>query len=144
MQILSFYSAPEVRRALWTPDEDEDPKQSVEVVHVFAELPYQITLKEFEKTGLDVIFYGQEHVDTMAIMQDKSQPTESKIRELMTEQRLYSNKELLDKNFTDVISNLEECEKYVQDVLVSPLPAISSMLSFLRTVKLRETVAWAA
>lgn len=80
-------------------------------------MPYQITLREFEKTGLDVIFFGQEHVDTMAIMQTKNQPTASRIKELMTEQKLFSNKELLDKNFSDVISNLQECENYVQSVL---------------------------
>lgn len=90
---------------------------STDQVSIFAELPYQIMLKEFEKTGLDVIFYGQEHVDTMAIMQDKSQPDSNKIRELMSDQKLFSNKDLLDKNFSEVIKNLDECEKYVQGVL---------------------------
>lgn len=116
IKVLNFYSAPEVRRSNWIDAEDKE-KESVEQVNVFAELPYQIKLEEFEKTGLDVIFYGQEHVDTMAIMQEKTQPDQSKIKELMTSQKLFSNKDLMDKNFTDVIKNLEECEKYVQDVL---------------------------
>ena len=73
-----------MRKAQWTTKEDKE-EESIESVNVFAELPYKINLKEFEKTGLDVIFYGQDHVDTMAIMQDKTQPTQAKIRELMTE-----------------------------------------------------------
>lgn len=84
IKVLNFYSAPEVRKAQWTTKEDKEG-ESIESVNVFAELPYKINLKEFEKTGLDVIFYGQDHVDTMAIMQDKTQPTQAKIRELMTE-----------------------------------------------------------
>ena len=68
-----------------------------------------------------MLFYGQEHVDTMAIMQDKNQPDPKKIKDLMNDQRLHSNQELLDKNFSDVIKNLGECENYVQDVLVSDL-----------------------
>lgn len=40
-------------------------------VPVFAECPFSFTLTEYEKTGLDVIFYGQEHYDTMAILQQR-------------------------------------------------------------------------
>jgi hypothetical protein len=32
----------------------------------------------------------------------------------MTDQKLYSNKELLDKNFSEVIRNLNEADNYVQ------------------------------
>ena len=84
---------------------------------VFAEIPYQISLKEYEKTGLDVIFFGQEHVDTMSLMQEKVQPDQSKIKQLMSDQKLYQNKDLLNQNFTEVIKNLDECENYVQNVL---------------------------
>ena len=118
---------------------------STDQVSIFAELPYQIMLKEFEKTGLDVIFFGQEHVDTMAIMQDKSQPDSNKIRELMSDQKLFSNKDLLDKNFSEVIKNLDECEKYVQGVLVSFDSDLSSMLTFtFRMEKLMEIQTQAA
>ena len=34
---------------------------------------------EFHKTGLDVIFYGQEHYDTMAIVSERHQPKQDEI-----------------------------------------------------------------
>lgn len=40
-------------------------------VQVFAECPFSFELAEFEKTGLDVIFFGQNHFDTMAILQQR-------------------------------------------------------------------------
>lgn len=66
---MSLVSAPDVRNTTITVDGEEEEK--VEQVYVFSECPYSITLKEFEKTGLDVIFYGQDHCDTMAILMDK-------------------------------------------------------------------------
>lgn len=38
---------------------------------LFSELPYEFNLENFGQTGLDVLFYGQEHFDTMAILDDK-------------------------------------------------------------------------
>ena len=66
---MSLVSAPDVRTTTFTVDGEEEKKD--EQVYVFSECPYSITLKEFEKTGLDVIFYGQDHCDTMAILMDK-------------------------------------------------------------------------
>jgi hypothetical protein len=86
-------------------------------------VPYKISLKEFEKTGLDVIFYGQDHFDTMAILQDKSDMDHEEITRRKGEAKLLTNKDLLDKNFSEVIRNLSECEKYVDRVLVSALSA---------------------
>ena len=60
--------------------EEDEEKNAQEQIVVFAELPYQISLKEYEKTGLDVIFFGQEHVDTMSLMQEKTQPDMNKIK----------------------------------------------------------------
>jgi len=57
IKILSFYSTPEVRKAIWVTEEEEEKSQTEQIV-VFAEIPYQISLKEYEKTGLDVIFFG--------------------------------------------------------------------------------------
>ena len=34
----------------------------------FCECSYKFAVSQFDKTGLDLIFYGQEHFDTMAIM----------------------------------------------------------------------------
>jgi len=36
-------------------------------------------MQDFEKTGLDVIFYGQEHYDTMAIVSERQQPKQDEI-----------------------------------------------------------------
>jgi hypothetical protein len=40
-------------------------------IRVFTECPFSFELDEFEKTGLDVIFFGQNHFDTMAILQQR-------------------------------------------------------------------------
>jgi len=37
----------------------------------FNELPYKFNLDNYDKTGLDVLFYGQDHYDTMAILDDE-------------------------------------------------------------------------
>ena len=34
-------------------------------------MPYKFNLENIDRTGLDVLFYGQEHFDTMAILDDK-------------------------------------------------------------------------
>lgn len=70
-------------------------------------------MQEFQKTGLDVIFYGQEHYDTMAIVSERQQPKQSEIGQLLTEQKLLSNKDLLSRNFDEVISNLDDCDKFI-------------------------------
>lgn len=72
IKILSFYSAPEVRLNEYTTPEDGEEVRSIEQVQIFAEVPYKIGLESYEKTGLDVIFYGQDSFDTMAILQDKA------------------------------------------------------------------------
>ena len=33
-------------------------KTTIEQIQIFAELPYQIAVKEYEKTGLDMVFFG--------------------------------------------------------------------------------------
>ena len=76
-------------------------------------------MAEFEKTGLDVIFYGQEHYDTMAIVSERQQPRQEDIGQLLAEQKLLSNKELLSRNFDEVIANLDECDSFIQKIIVS-------------------------
>lgn len=110
---MTFYSAPEVRHAEWTPEGEDKTKKSIEQVFVFSEVPYKITLEEYEKSGLDVIFFGQDHFDTMAILQDKTEMDQEEIKQRKGEQKLLSNRDLLGKNFTEVIRNLKECENYV-------------------------------
>ena len=92
---MSLVSAPDVRTTTFTVDGEEEKKD--EQVYVFSECPYSITLKEFEKTGLDVIFYGQDHCDTKAIMM--TDVKEDDIPRMKETQKLISNKELMSKNF---------------------------------------------
>lgn len=92
---------------------------TVDQVHVFAECPYQIKMGNYEQTGLDVIFYGQDHYDTMAIISERQQPKQDEIGQLVAEQKLLSNKDLLARNFAEVIQNLEECDAYIEGVIVS-------------------------
>jgi len=42
---------------------------------------------------------------------------QDEIKQRKGEQKLLSNRDLLGKNFTEVIRNLKECESYVQNVL---------------------------
>ena len=38
----------------------------------FSEMPFKFNLDNSERTGVDVPFYGQEHYDTMAILDGKT------------------------------------------------------------------------
>ena len=53
----------------------------------------------------------------MAIMQKEKEIDYDSIPKLKEKQKLYSNKDLMSKNFTEVIENLTECENYIQEVL---------------------------
>lgn len=74
-------------------------------------------MQEFQKTGLDVIFYGQDHYDTMAIVSERHQPKQDEIGQLLQDQKLLSNKDLLARNFDEVIQNLDECDSYIQKII---------------------------
>ena len=86
---------------------------------IFCELSYKFALEDFHKTGLDVLFYGQEHYDTLAILSMKDDMSNEKVADLMTNQRLFSNKDMMIKNLDHLIQNLKECEDYIQQVLVT-------------------------
>ena len=88
---------------------------------VFSECAFSFALKDFEKSGLDILFFGQDHYDTMAILQQREDVAWSQIGKLMENQKLLSNKDLLLKNFKEVIDNLKDCEFYIQNVIVSDL-----------------------
>lgn len=65
---------------------------------IFCELSYKFAVDNYHKSGLDVLFYGQEHFDTLAILSMKEDMTNDKVSDLMKNQKLFSNKELLTKN----------------------------------------------
>jgi hypothetical protein len=70
---------------------------------IFCELNYKFSLENFQKTGLDVLFYGQEHFDTLAILSMKEDMSSEKVKDLMTNQKLLSNRDLMIKNLDMLI-----------------------------------------
>ena len=90
-------------------------------VPVFADCGFSFDLQNFEKTGLDVIFYNQDHYDTMAILQQREDVSQNEIGALMENQKLLANKDLMQKNFKEVTENLKEAEQYIQQVIVSEM-----------------------
>ena len=81
-------------------------------------------MDQYQRSGLDVLFYGQEHFDTLAILsQIPSQQengggmSEGKIGDLMKNQKLFSNKELMVRNLQQLCLNMHECEQYIKDVI---------------------------
>lgn len=82
-------------------------------VPVFAECAFSFATKDYEKSGLDVLFFGQEHYDTMAILQQREEIAQDKYQELAKNQKLLNNKDLMLKNFKEVIANLRDCEDYI-------------------------------
>jgi len=84
---------------------------------LFSELPFKFNLENFEKTGLDVLFYGQKHSDTMSILNDKRDLTTDDIKEMSGSAKILENRELMLNNFRQLIDNLDECEKYIKDVV---------------------------
>jgi hypothetical protein len=69
---------------------------------IFCELSYNFAMDLQQRTGLDVLFYGQDHFDTLAILSQRSQEnmSEQKVSDLMKNQKLFSNKELMLRNMT--------------------------------------------
>ena len=80
---------------------------------VFSEMPYKFSMANYDKTGLDVLFFGQEHFDTISILDDKRDISQDTIGDLMKQQKILSNREVMLKNFQKLIESLNECEEYI-------------------------------
>jgi hypothetical protein len=52
----------------------------------------------------------------MSILDDKRNISQEQIVDLMNNQKLLSNKDLLLKNMQELINNLDDCEKFIEDV----------------------------
>jgi hypothetical protein len=85
---------------------------------IFCECSYTYAVDDYSKSGLDILFYGQDHNDTLSILSTHQERSEKEIKDIMTNQKLLSNKDLMSRNFGEVIKNLKECEKYIKQVLV--------------------------
>jgi hypothetical protein len=55
---------------------------------ILSEMPYKFNLENIDRTGLDVLFYGQEHFDTMAILDDKREFNAEIIGEMIKNQKV--------------------------------------------------------
>jgi len=53
----------------------------------------------------------------MAIVSGRVQTSQDEIGEKVANQKLLSNKDLLSRNFDEVIENLDECDKYIQSII---------------------------
>ena len=65
-----------------------------------------------------MLFYGQEHFDTLAILSMKEDMTEQRVSDLMKNQKLFSNKDLMVRNLGQLAVNLDECNSYITEVIV--------------------------
>lgn len=84
---------------------------------LFSELPYRFNIADFGQTGLDLIFFGQEYLDTMAINEDKRDISLETLNDLVKSQKILSNRDMMLSNFNRLIENLTECEDYLQAII---------------------------
>lgn len=85
---------------------------------MYSELPFKFKMDNIDATGLDVLFYGQEHCDTMSILSDKREHLSTdNLKEMEKNQKLLKNRELMLRNFRMLIENLDECDHYIQDIV---------------------------
>ena len=105
---------------------------------IFCELSYAFALDQYQRSGLDVLFYGQEHFDTLAILSQRASQqqddnmSQDKIGDLMKNQKLFSNKALMLRNLQQLCVNMQECEQYIKDVIenrTTPDPEIARALN---------------
>ena len=101
---------------------------------LFSEMPFKFNMTNFAQTGLDILFYGQEFYDTMAILDDNSRREINKdnIGELKESQQILSNRAVMHKNLSKLVENLQDCEEYIQSAINSPKqsdPEIGRMLN---------------
>lgn len=83
---------------------------------MLSELPFKFNLENYERSGLDVLFYGQEYYDTNLITDGKRQIDQQTIGDLIKNQKVLSNRQLMLKNFKSLIDNLDDCEDYISKV----------------------------
>lgn len=64
-----------------------------------------------------MLFYGQEHCDTMSIFNNNRDYTVEQMREIEKNQKLFSNRNLMLTNFKKLIEHLSDCETYIQSAI---------------------------
>jgi hypothetical protein len=61
----------------------------------------------------------------LAILSDKKDMSHENVKDLMQNQKLFSNKDLIQRNFGELIENLRECELYIDRVTVSKIVCLT-------------------
>ena len=95
-------------------------------------MPYKFKLDNLSNSGLDVLFYNQEHFDTISIHENKREISQETIGDLIKNQKVLSNREVMLQNLAKLIDNLEDCENYIQSVIdkkVTADPEIGRMIN---------------
>jgi hypothetical protein len=85
-------------------------------------MPFKFNLKNVSETGLDLIFYGQDHFDTISILDDRRDISQETIGDYIKNQKVLSNRHVLLRNLAKLIENLDDVENYIQQVLDKKLP----------------------
>lgn len=79
-----------------------------------------------------MLFYGQEHCDTMSIFNDNKDYTVEEMREIEKNQKIFSNRNLMLNNFRKLIEHLTDCENYIQSAIANEQvtdPSIGRMIN---------------
>jgi len=84
---------------------------------LFSEMPYKFKLENLEASGLDVLFYNQEHYDTISILENKRDISQENIGDLIANQKILSNRNVMLQNLGKLIDKLDDCENYITRVI---------------------------
>ena len=79
-----------------------------------------------------MLFYGQEHCDTMSIFNNNRDYTVEQMREIERNQKLHSNRNLMLSNFKKLIEQMTDCENYIQSAIANEQvtdPSIGRMIN---------------
>lgn len=76
-------------------------------------MPFKFKLDNMKASGLDVLFYNQDHYDTLSILQNKKEISQDTIGSLIKSQKILSNRQVMLQNLAKLIDNLQDCENYI-------------------------------
>jgi len=58
-------------------------------------MPHKFKLENMAGSGLDVLFYNQEHFDTISILDNKREISQDTIGDLIKNQKILSNRDVM-------------------------------------------------
>lgn len=84
---------------------------------IFCECSYSFVTEGEHAAGLDLVFYGQRHCDTLGVLDEKNEIQAEEIKDLMNNQSLYTNRQSFKASMHALVASLKECEEYVAEVV---------------------------